>query len=56
MVITAAHVSPMNITAEGLSNRCRARSFIYSFYSFEYVWSMQSVDFVSRIQRIEANW
>ena len=32
------------------------RSFIYSFYSFEYVWSMQGIDFVARINRLEAKW
>lgn len=32
------------------------RSFIYSFYSFEYVWSSQGVDFVTRVDRIERRW
>jgi hypothetical protein len=35
---------------------CVSTSFVYAFYSFEYVWSMQSVDFVTRIQRIEKQW
>lgn len=28
----------------------------YSFYAFEYVWSMQGVDFLARVQRIESQW
>ena len=31
-------------------------SFIYSYYSFEYVWSLDGLDFIERSRVLESNW
>ncbi len=40
----------------GVHGCLRPASFIYSYYSFEYVWSLDGLDFIERAAILETNW